>query len=509
MESTILLLVLQIFLLPFTRAQLPGFLSLDCGGTHAFTDDIGLQWTPDDKFMFGQTANFSLPNNNKNKQFTTVRYFPTDDRKYCYTLNVTTRLRYLVRTTFLYGNFDNTNMYPKFDISLGATPWTTVVITDPSVAVTKEMVLLAPSPSLSVCLVNTTSGVRFISTIELREFKGPMYYTLFENQYFMSLGARVNFGALSNASIRYPDDEFDRIWESDAVQRPNFLVDVAPGTKKVSTTKPILIYYGEKPPLKVMQTAVVGNNGTLSYRLDLDDFPGYAWAFTYLAEIENLTPNETRKYKVYEPWEPPVNDAIVNVKENAGGNFRIYEPGFWNVSLPYVTSLLFRKTDDSSRGPILNAFEIFKYVEINFGSLDATSMANFVARYSLREWAQEGGDPCLPAPWTWVQCSRTSQPRITLIKLSEKGLSGGIPPELTNLTDLIELYLDGNSLIGTLPDFSGFTSLQIIHLENNELTGSLPSSLAKLPNLKELYVQNNNLSGIIPQGLFRKKIIFN
>jgi Malectin-like domain len=175
--------------------------------------------------------------------------------------------------------------------------------------------------------------------------------------------------------FRYPDDPFDRIWEPDALQRPNFLYNVANGTKKVATNKTIFVNWDEAPPMKVMQTAVVGNNGILSYTMILDNFPGNAWAFSYLAEIEDLSPNETRIFKVEFPWGPPLNDALINVLDNARGKNRIYEPGFWNVSLPLITNIRFRQTNDSSRGPILNAFEIFKYVLINFGSLDGKSLS--------------------------------------------------------------------------------------------------------------------------------------
>lgn len=178
-----------------------GFVNIDCGGTTAHTDDIGLQWVPDSSYPFGHSTNTSFTNNNKT-QYNTVRFFPKDNRKYCYTLNVTMGLRYLVRATFLYGNFDNTSVYPKFVISLDSTYWDTIVIEDATTPVVSEMVVLAPSPSLVVCLYNTSSGVRFISTIELRRFNGSMYNTMYEDQYFMFMAARVNFGALSTASIR-------------------------------------------------------------------------------------------------------------------------------------------------------------------------------------------------------------------------------------------------------------------------------------------------------------------
>lgn len=132
-----------------------------------------------------------------------MRHFPADNRKYCYTLDVTSRSRYLVRATFLYGNFDNNNVYPKFDISLGPTPWSTIVISDADTIEIRELIFLASSSTVSVCLSNATTGQPFISTLELRQFNGSIYYTDFENQYYLSVSARINFGADSEAPVRY------------------------------------------------------------------------------------------------------------------------------------------------------------------------------------------------------------------------------------------------------------------------------------------------------------------
>uniref|UniRef100_A0A0D9XN34 Protein kinase domain-containing protein n=1 Tax=Leersia perrieri TaxID=77586 RepID=A0A0D9XN34_9ORYZ len=226
--AALLLLHLQLFLLfSFSTAQ-PGFISLDCGGDVDYTDGIGIQWTSDAKFVSGgQKANLLVQNEvlQQQQQYSTVRSFPADNRKYCYTMNVRNRTRYLVRATFLYGNFDNSNVYPKFDLSIGATPWTTVVIDDATTPVVQEAIILAAAPTLSVCLSNASTGQPFISTLELRQFNGSLYYTTDEKQFFLRLSARINFGAESNASVRYPDDPFDRIWESDLVKRANYLVD--------------------------------------------------------------------------------------------------------------------------------------------------------------------------------------------------------------------------------------------------------------------------------------------
>jgi hypothetical protein len=179
-----------------------GFVSFDCGGIENFTDDIGLVWTPDTQLAYGETANISVLNETR-KQYMTLRHFPADSRKYCYTLNVISRTRYLLRATFLYGNFDNYNVYPKFDISLEATHWSTIVISDAGTIEVRELIFLALSPTISVCLSNATTGQPFISTLELRQFNGSVYYTDFEAHYYLSVSARINFGADSEAPIRY------------------------------------------------------------------------------------------------------------------------------------------------------------------------------------------------------------------------------------------------------------------------------------------------------------------
>lgn len=182
----------------------PGFVSLDCGGTESYTDEIGLIWSPD-QLISGETTNISVANETR-RQYTTLRHFPADTRKYCYTLNVTSRTRYLIRATFLYGNFDNNNVYPKFDISLGATHWSTIVISDASAIEVRELIFLASTPTISMCLSNATTGQPFISTLELRQFNGSVYYTDFEEEFYLTVSARINFGADSEAPVRYVEE---------------------------------------------------------------------------------------------------------------------------------------------------------------------------------------------------------------------------------------------------------------------------------------------------------------
>lgn len=163
---------------------------------------------------------------------------------------------------------------------------------------------------------------------------------------------------------RYPDDPYDRFWESDLDRRQNFLVGVASGTARISTSKDVDIRTREYPPVKVMQTAVVGTEGELSYRLNLEGFPANARAYAYFAEIEDLAPNETRKFQLREPYIPDYSNAVVNIAENANGSYTLYEPSYMNVTLDFVLSFTFSKTNDSTEGPLLNAMEISKYQQI-------------------------------------------------------------------------------------------------------------------------------------------------
>jgi len=139
---------------------------------------------------------------------------------------------------------------------------------------------------------------------------------------------------------------------------------VAPGTERINTTKNVDVNTREYPPVKVMQTAVVGTEGNLSYRLTLEDFPANARAYAYFAEIEELAYNESRKFRMERPYVPDYSNAVVNIAENANGTYKLYEPSYMNVTLDFVLSFSFVKTPDSTKGPILSAIEISKYVQI-------------------------------------------------------------------------------------------------------------------------------------------------
>ncbi|XP_059316373.1 probable LRR receptor-like serine/threonine-protein kinase At1g67720 isoform X2 [Lycium ferocissimum] len=503
-----------VLLLCFSSAivcQVTEFVSIDCGSASNYTDpSTGLAWTSDAGIMGHGKPVVVVNSNVDSQQYQRRRDFPADSKKYCYTLSTKERRRYLVRATFLYGSPAAEGTYPKFQLYLDATKWGTITISESSRIYVKEMIIRAPSNSIDVCLCCATTESPFISTLELRPLNLSMYATDYEDNFYLKVAARVDFGAQSNEPIRYPDDPYDRIWDSDLAKRPNFLVDVAAGTERINTTKYIDTNTREYPPVKVMQTAVVGTKGMLSYRLNLDEFPANARAFAYFAEIEDLGKNETRKFKMEHPYVPDYSNAVVNIAENANGSYTLYEPSYMNITLDFILSFSFRKTRDSTRGPLLSAMEICRYMQISTktNEQDVSTLNAFRSMSLGSDWTDEDGDPCVPTQWEWVTCSTSIPPRITKITLSGKNVKGDLPRELQDMKGLTELWLDGNSLTGPIPDLSNLVNLRILHLENNKLTGPIPSYLGGLPSLLELDVRNNSLTGEIPSSLLKRKVTF-
>jgi len=101
--------------------------------------------------------------------------------------------------------------------------------------------------------------------------------------------------------------------------------------------------------------------------------------------------------------------------------------------------------------------------------------------------------------WRGVDCV---DGLVTGLRQKDNKLSGSIPKELSNLSNLEMLSLELNQLSGPIPaELGNLSNLEELHLYENQLSGSIPKELGDLSNLKELRLYENQLSGSIPKEL--------
>lgn len=104
-----------------------------------------------------------------------------------------------------------------------------------------------------------------------------------------------------------------------------------------------------------------------------------------------------------------------------------------------------------------------------------------------------------PCSWHGVACSGG---HVTRLYLSNNQLSGALPGQLGNLSNLEWLYLFDNQLSGALPwQLGNLSNLQRLDLLGNQLSGAIPWQLGNLSNLESLYLASNQLGGAIPKQL--------
>ncbi|XVF79048.1 hypothetical protein PTKIN_Ptkin14bG0188500 [Pterospermum kingtungense] len=90
------------------------------------------------------------------------------------------------------------------------------------------------------------------------------------------------------------------------------------------------------------------------------------------------------------------------------------------------------------------------------------------------------------------------------ISLLGNRLTGPIPAELANLSNLTRLILDHNIFSGNLPPALGnLTKIEIMFFNSNNFTGELPETFARLTTLKEFRISDNNFTGNIPNFVFQ------
>lgn len=160
---------------------LPGFISIDCGlpsNESPYNKPVTNQtYISDAEFIRGGKTGKIEKNSATDsitKPYRVLRYFP-DGTRNCYSLSVKQDTKYLIRTVFVYGNYDGLNIFPKFDLYLGPNIWKVLDLGKPSTGVVEEIIHITTSNVLEICLVKTGTTTPLISAIELRPLRYNTY----------------------------------------------------------------------------------------------------------------------------------------------------------------------------------------------------------------------------------------------------------------------------------------------------------------------------------------------
>ncbi|KAM4100046.1 hypothetical protein ACB094_05G039100 [Castanea mollissima] len=426
----------------------PGFISIDCGSNEDYVDektkipyisDKGLIDTGIVKTVSPDSP-ADLPQCLKN-----LRSFPNGTRN-CYTLRPEQgkNNNYLIRATFVYGNYDGENQIPVFNLHLGVNEWETVTLTNAGpYGFYYDIIHVPLTDYIDVCLINTGRGVPFISALELR---------LLDNSIYPTQGRALTKIRGYDVGRNSSDSNI-----SESSENPYDLPDV------------------------VLKTAAKTKNSSIPLSLSWSppDSHSKCYVYFHFAEIEKLEAGQQRELKINLNGERYLTESvkldylkpqtIVQNNPPISGE-RIY----FSISAVEGTKL----------PPILNAVEIFVLKELPNKPTaidDVEAITDIKKLYNVtRNWQ---GDPCVPSEYSWdgLNCSGDNHPRIISLNLSSSNLTGEIATSFSNLK-----------------------AMQSLDLSYNDLTGSLPEFLSELPNLNTLNVSGNNLTGSVPEALLQK-----
>ncbi|XP_057534815.1 probable LRR receptor-like serine/threonine-protein kinase At5g48740 [Amaranthus tricolor] len=457
-------------LLNVILSQPEGFLSLSCGGT-TYADSLNITWNPDDNYInVGETK--TIIN-------TSIRFFPDAKAWNCYKLPVqNTPSAVLIRTKFVYQNYDNLMRAPIFSVSLGRAMASTINLskTDPW---TEEFIWPVSNDYLRICFHHIPNGGNpVISSLELRPLPPRAYNNSGlegDQKKFLKKCYRINCG-YTNGSLRYPSDKFDRVWDSDKDFSPAHLSTALHTNLGLNTA-----LMNEEPPMAVMQTArLLERRKLLTYNLALDQLGNY-YIVLYFAGVVPVS----SKFNISANGALIRSNYAVISRKASVCYFTMEKINGLNITLQNISFY-----------PLINAIEVFQIGDIPQETSSTTvSALEVIQQFTGLDLGWEE-DPCFPRPWNHITCDGNL---VTSIELSGINLRS-ISPAFGDLLDLRALDLHNTSLTGEIQNLKGLLHIELLNLSFNELT-SFGRDLDSLVNLQYLDLQNNSLHGKVPDQL--------
>ncbi|KAK0583416.1 hypothetical protein LWI29_036747 [Acer saccharum] len=358
-----------------------GFLSLSCGGTKSYIDSSQISWVSDSAYINTGNTTSTIDN-------VPLRFFPDFQGRKCYRLpvkNVSSLV--LVRARFVYKNYDGLSKPPSFSASLGTAIATTIDLAtnDPW---TPEFVWpVNNKDTLSFCLHSIPDGGSpVISSLEVRPQPLFAYQTGMEDfpNHLLRKSYRINSGHV-NASLRYPEDPYDRIWDADEDYAPFHLSSGFNTLVSLTSSSSIQ----ESPPAAVLQNArVLARKDALTYNFPLDMLGDY-YIVLYFAGILPVSPT----FSVLINGD--VAESNYTVRSSESGALYLTRKGIKSLNIT-IKSISFN--------PQVNALEVYEIIEIPSEASSTTVSALEVIQQSTGLDLGWQDDPCSPTPWDHIGC---------------------------------------------------------------------------------------------------------
>ncbi|PKI70976.1 hypothetical protein CRG98_008557 [Punica granatum] len=418
-----------------------GFISIDCGAPNDYPDNrLRIHYKTDEEFIdSGKNAQISTDviYDYKQSQSKNLRFFPTGSRN-CYTLRPDQGKgnTYLIRASFYYGNYDNRNKTPAFDLHIGTDYWITVNSSDYHY---KEIIHVPTTDTIQVCLINTGNGSPFISSLELRLVDSSIYQL--SNLTSLSNAWRYDIGSSSDTTYRHPQDVYDRMWSGNSY---DYVTINSTSTTGLSNNNDAY-----KVPAEVLKTAQKATDVNPYIYVSWSSNSTDEWCFYFhFAEIERLPTGQRREFTI------SVSDRLMDTV-----TLEYLKPvtvASQIVTGPKINFSIDATQQSGQHLPILNAIEIFtivKHLNVPTAMDDITAINDIKKAYSINGSSWQG-DPCVPADFIWkgLECSHDNPPRIVSLDLSGSQLTGPVPEFLAKLPNLKFLNLSGNKLNGSIPE---------------------------------------------------------
>ncbi|KAI3839693.1 hypothetical protein MKW98_009998 [Papaver atlanticum] len=360
----------------------------------------------------------------------TLRAFPTR-KKNCYSIDIEKKNedsieRVLVRASFYYGNYDNKFNPPTFNLQFNGNSWSQIITDQDNIVYTEMVFSLNNGNNINICLAQTEpDNIPFISALEVRSVN-RFSYRYVDSIYPLFFFERIAFGA--NATIRYPEDIYDRIWgpvdtnirvRSNSPYRNVNIDDGKPlqalsaelkqliEVKNSNLSSPPVYAAGknyDSHPTVLRETHLNSSGDMVLNGVSDPKVPVHFNAF--FAEANKLNATQKRSFNILvnnkndstlDPEGPVIPPDIGNIEE-----VHIFNVTSFETNSSYSIGLA--PTNDSTLPPLINALEGYT---VGAKLVQGTNSSD--------DW---NGDPCLPSPytWDWVACnSDADSPRITAL----------------------------------------------------------------------------------------------